>query len=222
MGKGGRGCWRLCLGGRRRRRRRRRQLNPAPETPPQIKEPFCGSSAPGPFWITQLSQRWACCLNDPAPSLLLSPILLRQQGTCLHVEAPLTSACRSCLLVSQLAQAGWNLLRLFFWSFWTWTSPLTSFQLKALPLETFSSGRACPRAEISSMPGDQRAARAEAGPAHPTCPDYTFTGSQPGLPGLPLLENSSSIAHRDLQRHMRQLSDNKYMTRTGVVNLGTN
>ena len=38
--------------GKRRGRREEKgeeTVNPTPETPPQIKEPFCRSSAPGPF-----------------------------------------------------------------------------------------------------------------------------------------------------------------------------
>lgn len=41
MGEGERLLEAMPAGRRRRRERRRRQLNPAPETPPQIKEPFC-------------------------------------------------------------------------------------------------------------------------------------------------------------------------------------
>lgn len=121
-------------GGKRRRRREEKgeeTVNPTPETPPQIKEPFCWSSAPGPFWITQLSQTKMSLLLELPSSLLLLPVLLGQQEP--YARRSPAHICTQQPSVCVAAGTGWlDLLWIFFWSSWTWTSLLTSSQLKAL------------------------------------------------------------------------------------------
>lgn len=167
-------------------------------------------------------KRRASVLPEWPSSSLRFPILLCQQSlTHTWKHRSHWHAGAICRLYSWHRLAG-TFSEYFFRSSWTWTSPLTGSQLKALPPKTCRSGRTCPRAEISPGPGwsKGRQSRGGAGPSHLPWPRVPRLPAWPH--GLPLLASSSSITHRDPLWRLGQLSGNDCTTGTGFVNPGTN